>query len=110
MKNLICALLLFFAVFACSDKNVAISSFRDTNAEIKIQVCTRGCYQYLLNVDGTLYAINSLHQEFKVDGLPVKFTGRLTSKIIAINKPTPTDGQTFDFNANEIEIEKIVKR
>jgi hypothetical protein len=85
--------------------------FKNQKGTIHIYVCTRGCYQYVLETElnGKQYKLSPevLDEAFKKDKLGVIFSGTMTSEMVDINKPSSNDIPTFDFKAPKVLLEKI---
>jgi hypothetical protein len=85
--------------------------FNNQKGVIHIYVCSRGCYQYVLETEsnGKILKLspNILSEAFKKDDLKVIFSGKLTDEMIDINKPSPNDVPILDFKASRILIDKI---
>ena len=108
MKNILIITFLFLAT-SCNDSN-DLTTFTNEEGAIKVFVCTRGCYQYLLAYNGEYYFPDTLPEDLKEDGLKVVFSGELKDTETAINKPSPNDIPVFDFNAQDIELIYIKER
>lgn len=107
MKNIF-----FFAILSlattCKDAaQASLTTFEDANGKIKVFVCSRGCYQYLLEHEGTYYFPDQLPEELKEDGKPVIFSGALQSTSTMVKKPAPNDAPVDDFKARNIKIASI---
>jgi hypothetical protein len=80
--------------------------FKSQKGTIHIYVCTRGCYQYVLETElnGKIYKLapDVLGESFKKNDLKVVFSGKLTGELVDINKPSPNDVPVFDFKAPKI--------
>jgi hypothetical protein len=85
--------------------------FKNQKGTIHIYVCTRGCYQYVLEteLDGKKYKLSPdvLDDAFKKDKLGVIFSGTMTNETVDINKPAPNDIPVFDFKASKVLLESI---
>jgi hypothetical protein len=86
-------------------------AFENQAGVVRIHVCTRGCYQYVLETekDGKVFKLSSatLAEAFKKDNLSVIFSGRTTGDSVEIMKPAPDDIPIFDFYASEIVLTDI---
>jgi hypothetical protein len=78
---------------------------------VHIYVCSRGCYQYVLEttVNNKLIKISpdAMDELCKKDNLSVIFSGKLTTEMIDIKKPSANDVPVLDFKAVKILIESI---
>jgi hypothetical protein len=99
-------LALFSLAATCSQKS-GLTTFENAEGKIKVFVCTRGCYQYLLEHNGVYYFPDQLPDELKVDGKAVIFTGELQSDSTMVKKPAPNDVPVDDFKARNIKILSI---
>ncbi len=107
MKNTLLITLLFLAL-ACKDAiEPPQTVLEDEIGEIEVFVCTRGCYQYLLEHQGTYYFPLHLPEEFHVAEKQVIFSGILQSDSTMVKKPAPNDAQMDDFKARNIAITSI---
>lgn len=104
-----------FAVFAISLTLCTKTS--DTNSKegkIRIYVCSRGCYQYLISIpsasnDTLFYPIN-LSDEYKntnIDGAKIKLTYDVLSSTTQIYYPSPNDVPVPLFQVKNISITNI---
>lgn len=75
--------------------------------EIRAFSCSRGCYQYLLEVGGVLYAPDSLPDELKEDGQAVLFEGAPTEGTTMIYSFAPNDVPVPDFEVQNFHIISI---
>ena len=86
-------------------------SFKNQSGVIHIYVCSRGCYQYVLEtvVDGKPLKLSpdKLDDAFKSDNLKVIFDGKLSNETVNINKPAPNDVPVLNFKAAKVLIEAI---
>ncbi len=78
---------------------------------IHIYVCSRGCYQYVLETEqnGKVLKLSPdvLNEAFKKDNLSVIFSGTLTKELVDVKKPSPNDVPVLDFKATKILIDDI---
>jgi hypothetical protein len=85
--------------------------FTNQKGTIHIYVCTRGCYQYVLEteLDGKQYKLSPdvLDDAFKKDKLTVIFSGKTTDEFVDIKKPAPNDVPILDFKAPKVLLESI---
>jgi hypothetical protein len=85
--------------------------FKNQKGTIHIYVCTRGCYQYVLEtaLEGKQYKLspNVLDDAFKKDNLTVIFSGKTTDELVDIKKPAPNDVPILDFKAPKVLMESI---
>lgn len=123
---------LVFALFAltmlatasrCAEKNLPSATplpeanpakCSDQAGTVKLFICSRGCYQYLLETNlvgkSTLLYPDNLSDEFKVKDLAVRFSGTLRADSMDVLKPAPNDLPVLDFKARKITLEKIAKQ
>jgi hypothetical protein len=87
-----------------------VNTITGEEGTIKVFVCSRGCYQYLLEYNSKYYYPGELPEKFKEDGLEVIFSGIFKDTETAINKPAPNDKPVFDFNAQDIELSSIEEK
>jgi hypothetical protein len=85
--------------------------FNEQKGVIRLYVCTRGCYQYVLEttINGKIAKLspNVLDETLKKDNLAVIFSGKMTAEMVDIKKPAPNDVPVLDFKANKVLIETI---
>jgi hypothetical protein len=85
--------------------------FQNQKGTIHLYVCTRGCYQYVLETElgSKLYKLSPdvLDDAFKKDKLSIIFSGKTTGELVDINKPAPNDAPIFDFKAPKVVLENI---
>jgi hypothetical protein len=125
MKNTLVFALLALTLLAtasrCAEKSTppiatppAATQCSDQAGTVKLFICSRGCYQYLLetNLAGkpTLLYPDHLADEFKVKDLAVRFSGTLRADSMDVLKPAPNDAPVFAFKARKITLEKIAKQ
>lgn len=102
MKTLVFTFLMT-SFFACEKQNVASTS-TNSSGKIKVYVCSRGCFQYLLETNGTLYFPDFVPEDLKKDGQAVSFTGQILESTTTVRKPAPNDVPVPDFEAKNIHI------
>lgn len=96
--------------------NVTSQSVSQDKKEIRegnivVKVCTRGCYQYVLESEGEIYFPTNLAEEYKIlETIPVNFDGEILETTTDITKPAPTDQPMYDFTCQNIELSFIEKR
>ena len=100
-------LLAFLSLATTCQQTAGLTTFENAEGKIKVFVCTRGCYQYLLEHNGNFYFPDQLPDELKVDGKAVIFTGELQSDSTMVKKPAPNDVPVDDFKARNIKILSI---
>jgi len=105
MKTLF--LLTFITLASTCHQTAGLATFENAEGKIKVFVCTRGCYQYLLEHKGVFYFPDQLPDELKVDGQAVFFSGELQSESTMVKKPAPNDVPVDDFRAKNIKILSI---
>jgi hypothetical protein len=103
MKKFLFLLPLISILACCETENADPTN----EGQIKVFVCTRGCYQYLLEVDGVFYSPNSLPETLKRDGQAVRFEGEPLDGTTTIYKPAPNDVPVPDFEAQNFNITNI---
>ncbi len=108
MKNILFIAFLFL-VSSCNNSGEFLTHTNE-DGEIKVFVCSRGCYQYLLAYNGEYYHPISLPENLKEDGIKVVFSGTLQDTETAIKKPAPNDVPIFDFNAQDIKLTSIEEK
>ena len=108
MKKLFFPCLLFLVVACQTTKNEV--TFTDAEGKIKVFVCSRGCFQYLLETGDKLYFPDAVPDSLKTDGQPVIFTGKLLPDKTIVNKPGADDTPVPDFEAQNIHIIKMVSK
>lgn len=76
--------------------------------KIVVKVCSRGCYQYVIeSKDNTYFPIN-LTEEFKtLEEISIKFEGKIMDTTTDITKTSPTDQPVYDFTCQNIELSFI---
>ncbi|MFT4733111.1 MAG: hypothetical protein ACI9DJ_000600 [Algoriphagus sp.] len=78
------------------------------SGKIKNFLCTRGCSQYLIQLDNhssnDFYFIKYPEVAFFENDLPLSFHAVIMMDSTAISKPSPTDQPIFDFNAPNIQL------
>ncbi|UKJ08852.1 hypothetical protein [Solitalea lacus] len=79
------------------------------SAEIKMNVISRGSYQYLIKIGEHLYLPKSLSDEYKEEGLKIEISYVVLSKKGIVYKTSPTDAPLPDFKVNYIDIKSIKK-
>jgi hypothetical protein len=100
-----------------AQKNTQILSENDTTVFknqkgiVHIYVCSRGCYQYVLEtkIKDKLIRISPdvMDEACKKDNMAVVFNGKLTSEMVDIKKPAPNDVPILDFKAPKILMESM---
>ena len=108
MKNILLFVLLS-VVSTCGDQiqPSTPATFENAGGKIKVFVCSRGCYQYLLEHNGTYYFPDQLPEELKEDGKAVIFSGELQNESTMVKKPSPNDAPVDDFLAKNIKLSGI---
>lgn len=85
--------------------------FKDQQAIVVVKVCSRGCYQYLIQtkgIAGNVYLYpDSIPENCKIDNLAIIFSGSLTGDSIDIIKPGIDDRPVKDFTVPKIRLDKI---
>lgn len=115
MKNAILLFVLTISFTFCT-KTSDTNSFESKEGKIRIYVCTRGCYQYLISIPSTsgdtlFYPIN-LSNDYKqpeMDGVKITLTFDILSDMTQIYYPSPNDIPLPLFQVKNISITKIKK-
>jgi hypothetical protein len=90
------------------------SDSNSIEGKIKVYVCSRGCYQYLISIpsasnDTLFYPVN-LSDEYKntnMDGVKINITFDVLSSTTQIFYPSPTDAPLPLFQVKNINITRI---
>lgn len=94
-----------------TDERSAVTVLKNQKGIIHIYVCSRGCYQYVLETEqnGKILKLSPdvLNEAFKKDNLSVIFSGTLTKELVDVKKPSPNDVPVLDFKATKILMEDI---
>jgi hypothetical protein len=98
------------------------SEIINEEATIELYNCSRGCFQFLVNMKGTLfYPSEPLAPEFTLSPvynglrehedypLAVIIYGNIREEKRAVTKPGPHDGPVYDFSVRIIDITEITK-
>lgn len=113
MKKVFLLSVLVISLTFCT-KTSDTKKFEGKEGKIRIYVCTRGCYQYLISVPSTsgntlFYPIN-LSNDYKqpeMDGLKITLTFDILSDMTQIYYPSPDDVPLPLFQVKNISITKI---
>ena len=113
MKKVFFLIVLVISLTFCT-KTSNTNSFEGKEGKIRIYVCTRGCYQYLISVpsisgDTLFYPIN-LSNDFKqpeTDGMKITLTFNILGDMTQIYYPSPDDVPIPLFQVKNINITKI---
>ena len=113
--------LLLCCGISCSDIFLK-QELKNEETTIEIYACSRGCFQYLLNVRGKLYfPKDELPKEFLLyvnqtgsynfEDYPMKVlvSGNILDEERDITKPGAHDGPIYDFSVPIIVVSKIKK-
>ncbi|MBO0938851.1 hypothetical protein J2I47_20025 [Fibrella sp. HMF5335] len=121
MKTIISLLAAVALLARCATPDVT-PSLTSQSAKLRVEVCSRGCYQYVLALpttaaDSVLYPINLTEamqkQAFDYgatnrDGLPVLFSGELLADKTQISHPGPTDVPMDAYKARNVRLTSIM--
>ncbi|MCO4294016.1 hypothetical protein NF867_14210 [Solitalea sp. MAHUQ-68] len=80
------------------------------SGEIKVNVVSRGSYQFLITLSGKTYLIMNLPDEFKEEGMKVVVSYKLLPEKGIVYKPSPTDQPLADYKLEVIELKSIRKQ
>jgi len=113
MKRVFFLIVLVISLTFCT-KTSNTNSFEGKEGKIRIYVCTRGCYQYLISIpstsgDSLFYPIN-LSNDYKqpdMEGVKITLTYDILSDMTQIYYPSPTDIPVPLFQVKNISITKI---
>ena len=116
MKKVFFLFVLVISMTFCT-KTSDSKNFEGKEGKIRIYVCTRGCYQYLISVpstsdDSLFYPIN-LSNNYKrpdIDGMKITLTFDTLSEMTQIYYPSPNDIPLPLFQVKNISITKIKNR
>ena len=114
MKKVFLLSVLAISLTFCTKTSDTTRSFENKEAKIRIYVCTRGCYQYLISIPSTsgdtlFYPVN-LSNDYKqtyMDGVNIRLTADILSDMTQIYYPSPTDAPVPLFQVKNINITKI---
>ena len=85
--------------------------FHNLPATVKNYVCSRGCYQYVMEatLNGKKVRLydDSLAETYKNDGQQIFISGNFTGGKTEIKKPAPNDVPVRDFDATNVVIKEI---
>ncbi len=105
--------LLFMFVISTAQKCEPME-IKDAKAEVKMQIKSRGAYQYYLHVKtpkGKMKLMPvDLKDEFKKEGLKLKISGVIQEEFTMIYKPGPTNVPEEDFEIKNIELSTVKLR
>jgi heat shock protein HslJ len=102
-----------------ADKIINLSKVNKDNFEtregkIRIFLCSRGCYQYLISLpstsgDSLFYPVNlsNDYKQLNMDGVKIKLTFDILSDLTQIFSPAPNDIPVTSFLVKNIKITKI---
>lgn len=107
LRTVACLFLFISFLLASSGCASAQKKYQMANAEIKMNVISRGAYQYLVKIGDTVYFPKNLKEEFKQDGLKVQLTYKVLSQKEKVYKPSPTDVPEVDYEVDVIEIKEM---
>ena len=113
MKKVFFLIVLVISLTFCT-KTSNTNSFEGKEGKIRIYVCTRGCYQYLISVpsisgDTLFYPIN-LSNDYKqpeMDGVKITLTYEILGDMTQIYYPSPDDYPLPLFQVKNISVTKI---
>lgn len=96
---------------SCAEMQKEDSTYKDQSAIVKVFICSRGCYQYLVQIEMKdelkCFYPDSLPKKFRQDNLEVIITGTISSEKKQVFKPSPTDAPIPDFLTSIIILESI---
>lgn len=112
MKNISLFLLILICIFlgSCVEDNGIL---KKGNAEVIINVATRGSYQFIIQYENNLYYPVNLPESYKTvqqEPIPVYVIFSLTGKEADLFKPAPNDASVFFKSIPEINITTINSR
>ena len=114
MKILLTSLLAIFCLIKDCKEPSTVSPNQDTsveqNASVKMFVCSRGCYKYLIDINGVLFSPDSLPAQFKQDKKLISVTGKISDQKVTVYKPAPNDVPVPAFEVNVFQIKTISER
>ena len=116
MKKVFFLFVLAISLTFCT-KTSDTKNFEGKEGKIRIYVCTRGCYQYLISVpsisgDTLFYPIN-LSNDYKqpeMDGVKITLTYEILGDMTQIYYPSPDDFPLPLFQVKNISITKMKNR
>ena len=92
-------------------QNKDATVFKNERGIVHIYVCSRGCYQYVLET--TIHdkpirlSPDVMDENCKKDNLAVIFSGTLTTEMVDIKKPAPNDVPILDFKVPKILMQNM---
>lgn len=102
------------AIFSLSCNTPSATALEEEFQEgsLVTKVCSRGCYNYVLETGNKIYYPVNLSDELKestkaAKALEVRFKGSLLDSETEITKPGPTDIPVFDFTCQDIKLSFI---
>ena len=110
--NIITFICLSIFSIACNTSSSTILEEETQDGTLVTKVCSRGCYNYVLETGNKVYHPINLSEELKEatkasKSLVVKFKGSLLDTNTDIMKPGPTDIPLFDFSCQDIKLSYI---
>ena len=116
MKKVFFLSILTISLTFCT-KTSDTNSNEGKEGKIRIYVCTRGCYQYLISVpsasgDTLFYPINlsNDYKQLNMDGMKITLTFDILSDMTQIYYPSPNDIPLPVFQVKNISVTKIKNR
>jgi hypothetical protein len=114
VKKALFLFVLAMSLTFCSKTSDTTRSFENKEAKIRIYVCSRGCYQYLISIPATsgdtlFYPVNLSddYKQISMDGVKIRLTADILSDMTQIYYPSPTDAPVPLFQVKNINIIKI---
>ncbi len=106
MKKLLIPFMLG-AMISCQNDISTMSNYSDKPGKIRVNVATRGSYQYILSVDDKEFMPVGLTDEYKKDGIEVIFSGEIQKDSSDVMMPAANDIPTFAKKIPNISISKM---
>jgi hypothetical protein len=106
MKKLLFPFMLS-AVISCQKDVSIMTNYADKSGKIRVNVATRGSYQYILSVDDKEFMPIGLTDEYKKDGIEVIFSGEIQKDSSDVMMPAANDIPTFAKKIPNINISKM---
>lgn len=98
MKKLFIFIVLAFSFTFCSKNSDIPGSFDNIEANIRIYVCSRGCYQFLISVpssspDTLFFPVNlpDIYKQVSMNSARIKITADILSDSTQVNVSSPDD-------------------
>jgi hypothetical protein len=98
MKNLFAFIVLAVSFVFCSKNSESSESFDNIEANIRIYVCSRGCYQFLISVpsssaDTLFFPVNlpDIYKQVSMNNARITITADILSDSTQVNVSSPDD-------------------